>query len=109
MISTVVTDGKVRNRFGLTDRDMTTIWDILGRYPKIKTVIVFGSRAKGTYKSGSDIDLVIMDIGVGDSVLLKLNEVFSDSSLPYFVDLICYPALENSALKEHIDRVGIPF
>ncbi|MCK5915616.1 MAG: nucleotidyltransferase domain-containing protein [Deltaproteobacteria bacterium] len=88
---------------------MTTIWGILGEYPEIKTVVVFGSRAKGTYKSGSDIDLVIMDSGVDDSVLCKLNNDFSDSCLPYFVDLIYYPTLENSALKEHIDRVGVSF
>ena len=75
----------------------------------VKTVVVFGSRAKGTHKIGSDIDLAIMDVGVDDSVLCKLNDDFSDSCLPYFVDLIFYPALENTDLKEHIDRVGIPF
>ncbi len=98
-----------RNRFGLTARDMTTIFDVLGNYPEIKTVVVFGSRAKGTYSSGSDIDLAIMDGGIDETVQIRLNEDFSESCLPYFVDLIFYADLDNVDLKGHIDRVGIPF
>ncbi|MCD6527566.1 MAG: nucleotidyltransferase domain-containing protein [Desulfuromonas sp.] len=109
MISVLVTNGKERNRFGLTDRDMTTIQNILGKYPEVETMVVFGSRAMGTHKPGSDVDLAIMDAEVDDSVLCKLINDFSDSCLPYFVDLVCYAALENPELKEHIDSVGIPF
>ena len=100
---------KGRNKFGLTERDMSTIQDVLGKYSEVKTVIVFGSRAKGVYKSGSDVDLAIMGDEVDDAVVCKLNNDFSDSCLPYFVDLVCYSSLKNSALKEHIDRVGVPF
>ena len=100
---------KKRNRFGLTAQDMRTIQDILSKYPEVKTVLVFGSRAKGTYKPGSDIDLAIMDIGVKESVTDKLSSYFSDSCLPYFVDLACYSSLKDSDLKEHIDRIGVPF
>lgn len=101
--------GKKRNKLGLTERDMSTIHDILGRFPEVETVLIFGSRAKGTYKLGSDIDLVIMDAGVDETVVCKLNDYFSESCLPYFVDLICYPSLKDIALKEHIDRVGVSF
>ena len=98
-----------RNKFGLTERDMSSIHEILGKFPEVETVLIFGSRAKGTYKLGSDIDLAIMSGGVNEAVVCKLNNYFSESCLPYFVDLICYPSLKDIALKEHIDRIGVPF
>ena len=98
-----------RNKFGLTERDMSTINEILGKFPEIESVLIFGSRAKSTHKLGSDIDLAIMATGVTEAVLGKLNNYFYESNLPYFVDLICYPSLKDIALKEHIDRIGVPF
>jgi predicted nucleotidyltransferase len=94
-------------RFGLTDRDMHTITDIFTRYPQIKTVQLFGSRAKGTFHSGSDIDLAVMNKDVPPKVMLQLQNEFSESSLPYFVDLVYYPEIESDAFREHIERVGV--
>ena len=92
---------------GLTQRDTSTIHAILQRYPEITRVVLFGSRAKGTAKPGSDIDLAIMNDGVTEEIILRLKQEFEESSLPYTVDVINYPALDGNALKEHIDRVGI--
>lgn len=98
-----------RNAFGLTDRDMNTVEDIFRKYPDIQTVVIFGSRAKGTYKHGSDIDLAVMDQGITDTLIRNIQSEFEDSSLPYFVDLINYHNLTHSDLKNHIDRIGVPF
>lgn len=95
-----------QNSFGLTTRDIETIVDIFKKYPIIKKVNVFGSRAKGNFKKGSDIDLAIMNENVSEDVILKLKTDFEESSLPYRVDIVNYPTLTDSALKEHIDRVG---
>ncbi len=100
---------KERNAFGLTDRDMKTLQDIFDKYPEVKSVFVFGSRAKGTYKQGSDIDLAVMNQGVKDAVIDKMKSDFEDSSLPYIVDLINYHTLKHQELKVHIDRVGVSF
>lgn len=100
---------KERNSFGLTERDMLTFRQILGKYPSVKTVVVIGSRAKGNFKQGSDVDLVIMDPGISETVITKLKSDFQESSLPYNVDLIACPTLKHDELKEHIDRVGRPF
>lgn len=97
-----------RNAFGLTDRDMRTLEDIFGKHPDIQTVVIFGSRAKGNYKYGSDIDLAVMNQGITDMHIRSIQSEFEDSSLPYFVDLINYHNLTHSDLKNHIDRVGIP-
>lgn len=94
-------------RYGLRDRDMQTITEIFSRYPHIKNVQLFGSRAKGTFHSGSDIDLAIMNEDVPPKIMLQLQNEFSESSLPYFVDLVYYPEIESDAFREHIERVGV--
>lgn len=94
---------------GLSQRDKLTINDILSKYSEIKAVRLFGSRAKGNFKPGSDIDLVIMNKQVDSITILRLLSDFEESTLPYFVDVIHYPSLQDSSLKEHIDRISIPF
>lgn len=95
--------------FGLTSRDISTIHNILQQYSAINKVVIFGSRAKGTYKLGSDIDLAIMESKIDFPLLAKIKNDFSESSLPYFVDIVCFEKIENNQLKEHINRVGILF
>jgi predicted nucleotidyltransferase len=94
---------------GLTDEDTAIIYNIFNKYPSIKEVKIFGSRANKKYKVGSDIDLVILnnDFGSADIALIKSD--FEESSLPYFVDLIEYKTIKNQNLKEHINNVGIAF
>ena len=96
------------NTYGLNERDMHTISGILSQYSEIQNVLVFGSRAKGVYHEGSDIDLAIMDENIQYQTLRDIKSDMSDSSLPYHVDLINFPTLTNQALKEHILRVGKP-
>ena len=92
--------------FGLTDRDVQTIMAILSKHPAVREVQVFGSRAKGNYQPGSDIDLAIMNEGVDARELSKLKATFEDSLLPYFIDVINFPELKYIGLREHIQRVG---
>ncbi len=98
-----------RNKYGLTDRDMITLHNILKKYPEVKAVTIFGSRAKGNYLHGSDIDLAIMNKGVSVEVTNKLNADFEESSLPFIVDLVNYTTLDHEGLIDHINRVGQVF
>ena len=98
-----------QNGFGLTQRDMETLREIFCRYSDIETVIIFGSRAKGNHNPGSDIDLAIMNAGLDAATVRKANSDCEESSLPYRVDLVDYHAITHPQLREHIDRVGIPF
>ncbi|MEJ0056015.1 MAG: nucleotidyltransferase domain-containing protein [Bacteroidota bacterium] len=75
----------------------------------IKDVRIFGSRSKQTAHAGSDIDLAIMNNGVGFDELLRLRSDFEDSNLPYTVDVVYYPEIKHQELKEHIDRMGAVF
>ncbi len=99
-------DAQHQENFGLSDRDMRTLRGILEKYPSVQSVFIFGSRAKGSSYKGSDIDLAIMNEGVSDTIIAEMKADFQESTLPYFVDVINYPALGHPELKSHIDRVG---
>ena len=100
---------EVTNEFGLTPRNVSDILRILSAQPTIERVHIFGSRAKGTYHSGSDVDLAIMNEGVDFKMMNQLSTAFQESSLPYVVDVVNYPEIKHVAFKEHIDRVGKMF
>jgi predicted nucleotidyltransferase len=92
---------------GLKDRDIENIIRASRELPEIEEVILFGSRAKGIQKNGSDVDLAIKGRNVTDKTTkrfsTKLNE---ELPLPYFMDVVHYETIRNKALAEHIDRVG---
>ena len=76
------------------------------RADELQESILFGSRAKGNFKPGSDIDLAVKG-PVSKDTLSALLTAFEESLLPYFVDVVIYEHITNEALREHIDRVGI--
>jgi len=93
--------------YGLPDETLHTLNSIFLRYHDIKQAILYGSRAKGNYRNGSDIDLALKtgaDFSFSD--LLRIGNDFDDSDLPYFVDVSIYDTISNPDLKAHIDRVG---
>jgi len=96
-------------QFGLSDNVIDEINSIFKKYPSISKVIVYGSRAKGNYRTGSDIDLVIFDANNDYKLLAKLMNELDDLLLPYMIDLSFYDEIDNPNLKEHIDRIGIAF
>lgn len=95
-------------RYGLKDSDIDKINSVFINYKEINSVILYGSRAKGNYKNGSDIDLTIK----GSLSLLKLHEIeldIDDLFLPYNFDLSVYEKIQSEDLKSHIRRVGKEF
>ncbi|WP_461255971.1 nucleotidyltransferase domain-containing protein [Treponema sp. R80B11-R83G3] len=91
----------------MPDRTLNTLNSIFCKYPSIKEVILYGSRAKGNYRTGSDIDISLKsDKTFTHTDLLRITGDFDDSDIPYFVDVSIYAQLSNPELKAHIDRVG---
>jgi uncharacterized protein len=94
--------------YGLQDNDIQLILASAGSFPEISQLILFGSRAKGTYKKGSDVDLAIKGAAVTYDTAVKLADVLNEEKpLPYFFDVIHYESITESHLIEHIDRVGV--
>jgi predicted nucleotidyltransferase len=96
-------------KYGLKESTIAAIQAVFRRYPQVEKAILYGSRAKGNFRNGSDIDLVL----VGESLTLtdqfKIETELDDLMLPYKIDLAIYHQIENEDLVGHIDRVGISF
>jgi len=93
--------------YGLSDNTITILFSIIKKYHGIKQVILYGSRAKGNFRTGSDIDITLKtDNSFTYDDLLNVTSDFDDSDIPYFLDVSIYDKLSNPDLKAHIDRVG---
>lgn len=93
---------------GLSVSDCAGLKGVFAQYPGIQEVILYGSRAKGNFRSNSDIDLTIF----GDldwQTFTQLESELDDLLLPYKIDLSLFAHLENTQLIEHIQRVGKVF
>jgi predicted nucleotidyltransferase len=94
-------------KYGLPDRTLDTLDAIFRKYPGIRQAILYGSRAKGNYREGSDIDLSLKTGNMFTrNDLLGIAGDFDDSDIPYLVDVSIYGKLSNPGLKAHIDRAG---
>lgn len=96
-------------KFGLSDSVISELQDVFRRHANISKVLIFGSRAKGNYREGSDIDLVAIGNDLDYSQLIKILTEIDNLDLLYSVDLLDYNKTINTPIGEHIDRVGQVF
>lgn len=94
---------------GLSPETIKKINAVFARYPKIQIVKLYGSRAKGNFRHGSDIDLTIMGDSLSASQLPGIETELDDLLLPYKIDVSLFRQIEHSDLVDHIERVGIEF
>jgi predicted nucleotidyltransferase len=93
---------------GLRESDIRSIREAAAMLPEVRQLILFGSRAKGTHKPGSDVDLAVKGENVAYETVLRLANLLNEERpLPYFFDLVNYQDIDEPALIAHIDRVGL--
>jgi type I restriction enzyme S subunit len=95
--------------FGLKKETIEAIRKVLARYSEVEKAILYGSRAKGNYRPGSDIDLTLIGEKLNLSTLQKIENELDDLLLPYKIDLSLHKQIQNKDLLEHIERVGKVF
>ncbi|MFK5981404.1 MAG: restriction endonuclease subunit S [Flavobacteriaceae bacterium] len=95
--------------YGLKDKHIKAINSVFSQYPQIGKTILYGSRAKGNYRNGSDIDLTLVGKTLDLTTLFKIETQLDDLLLPYKMDLSILRKIENQDLVDHIKRVGITF
>ena len=100
--------GNVEN-FGLPIPVIAMVRGVFARYPQVTEVLLYGSRAKGNFHNGSDIDLSIMDAAVTSASMMQIENDLDDLPSLYLIDLSLFKQIDNPALTEHILRVGKVF
>jgi len=95
--------------YGLSQQTITKICDVLANYPHIDKAVLYGSRAKGNFKPGSDIDLSLHGAALTLLELGKIESELDDLLLPYSIDLLIFDTLKHHNLRDHIERVGVVF
>ncbi|WP_129595748.1 nucleotidyltransferase domain-containing protein [Anaerophilus nitritogenes] len=92
-------------KFGIPDKSMSLIIDTFLEIKEVEKAAIFGSRAMGNYKKGSDVDIVIygklITPEIVNQISIELNEKLP---LPYYFDIIHYEFLKHEGLKRHIDK-----
>lgn len=96
-------------RYGLDETTIEKIRAVFTAFPEVNQAILYGSRAKGTYRPGSDIDLTLQGENLSLSVLNQISLRLDDLLLPYTFDVSIFSRIQNPDLVEHIHRVGREF
>lgn len=95
-------------KYGLSDSVVQKIQSVFSSFAGIEKAVLYGSRAMGTYREGSDIDITLK-ADLSFDQLLSIEKKLDDLMLPYTFDLSIYSKLSNKDFIKHIDRVGISF
>ncbi|MDH5298814.1 MAG: nucleotidyltransferase domain-containing protein [Desulfobulbaceae bacterium] len=82
---------------------------VFAAHPEVEEAILYGSRAKGNERPGSDIDLTLNGPNLNLQVINRISRELDDLLLPYTIDLSVFRQISNSDLLDHIERVGQVF
>lgn len=93
--------------YGLTDSEMQILHELFAENEKIEQVILYGSRAKGTYKPFSDVDISIVGKGLTEQDVNRLYAALDESPIPYMFDIFTFDTLKNEIRKDHSSRSGV--
>ena len=97
------------NGHGLSRQTVQQIQDVLAHFPEVGKATLFGSRAKGLAKDGSDIDLALYGEGLDWRVLGRIEDELDDLLLPYNFSWLHHGTGTDVQVAAHIARVGVPF
>ena len=96
-------------KYGLTEAVIGKICAVFARFPAVEKAVLYGSRAKGNFKPGSDIDLTLHGEELTSDLRASIASELDDLLLPYTIDLSVFKELNHTPLREHIERVGVVF
>ena len=95
------------NAIALRDKDLLTLRNVLARFPSVREVRVFGSRATGNARRASDLDLAISAPNATTEEWADLFEALEQAPIIYELDLVRLDQTSSARLRERIEREGI--
>ena len=96
-------------KFGLNEETIDKINSVFKKIPEVHEVVIYGSRAKGNYRIGSDIDLTLKGKNLTSRILSDIIDEIDELNTPYLFDISIFEKLNAPDLEEHINRVGQVF
>ena len=93
-------------KYGLSDGTIKKLQKVFENFAEIDKVVLYGSRAKGNARSGSDIDLTLFGEHLDRQRCSVVADALDDLLLPYMIDLSVFHLLNHPELEAHIQRVG---
>jgi len=97
---------KSQNQFGLKSEYLDLMSSVFSRFPEIDSVKIYGSRAIGTHRENSDIDLAVVGTKVHLQLLNKIANLLDDILMPWKIDLSILHHIQHIELLDHIKRNG---
>ena len=91
----------------IRDKDLAVLRRTFGRFPYVREVRVFGSRATGDARRASDIDLAISAPEATADQWLELTEAIAAAPIIYELDLVRADKAQNPRLIDKILREGV--
>jgi len=98
----------MNSKHGLTTATVEKIVGVLALFPAVEEAVLFGSRAKGSHKPGSDIDLSLVGESLDWRTVGRIYDALDDQMLPYRFSLILFDRNTDPDVAAHITRVGVP-
>ena len=95
--------------FGLNSKTIHSIHAVFKQHPEVQKAVLYGSRAKGNYKNGSDIDLTLIGTALNYRLLQQISLEQDDLCIPYHLDLSILAEITNPDLLDPIQRIGVTF
>ena len=96
--------------FGLKGTDLENIISVISQHPEVEEAYIFGSRALGNFKRGSDVDIALKGEKLNFEITTHIGYLLNEETImPYKFDVLNYHTINNTDLSRHIDRVGIDF
>jgi predicted nucleotidyltransferase len=96
-------------KYGLSEQTIEKIQAVLSNHSEVDKACLYGSRAMGNFKQGSDIDLTLYGGHLSLTTLHKIENELDDLLLPYKIDLSIFKQISDPDVIDHIQRVGIVF
>jgi predicted nucleotidyltransferase len=94
-------------KYGLNEETLSNIQHVFSAFPEVEKAILYGSRAKGTYKPASDIDITLVGEKLDLQILNQIEWKLDDLLIPYTFDLSIFRQINNTDLIKHVERIGV--
>ena len=106
----MIRKGIEMQKFGLDEKVIEDIVNILKKYKEVESAKIFGSRARGDYRKASDIDIALFGDNLTSSINTKIFYDIEDLYLPYKIDLINFNSISpDNKIKDNILKEGVEF